>query len=173
MKLINKKQTGFTLIELIIVIVILGILAVTAAPKFLNLQGDALNATLDGVKGSLESARTVVYGKAIIDGKQAQDGTAGSVTVAVQTGVTVEINFGYPEATSTDLDKLIDINSADFLYATIAASDPVEIIIYSTAYGDYANTAPTTKTANCSVLYTEASSATAPATVVNNGNCGS
>ncbi|WP_219592386.1 prepilin-type N-terminal cleavage/methylation domain-containing protein, partial [Aeromonas salmonicida] len=36
-----KKQAGFTLIELVIVIIILGILAVTAAPKFLNLQGDA------------------------------------------------------------------------------------------------------------------------------------
>ncbi|MDW3189737.1 type II secretion system protein, partial [Vibrio sp. Vb0932] len=42
-----KKQTGFTLIELVVVIVILGILAVTAAPRFLNLQNDAREARLE------------------------------------------------------------------------------------------------------------------------------
>lgn len=45
-----KKQAGFTLIELVIVIIILGILAVTAAPKFLNLQDDARTSTLKGVE---------------------------------------------------------------------------------------------------------------------------
>ena len=43
-----KRSAGFTLIELVIVIIILGILAVTAAPKFLNLQGDAREAPLKG-----------------------------------------------------------------------------------------------------------------------------
>ena len=64
------KQQGFTLIELIIVIVILGILAVTAAPRFLNLQGDANAATVQGVKGAMNSAKDIVYGKAIIEGIQ-------------------------------------------------------------------------------------------------------
>ncbi|MDG2667452.1 prepilin-type N-terminal cleavage/methylation domain-containing protein, partial [Vibrio parahaemolyticus] len=48
-----KKQTGFTLIELVVVIVILGILAVTAAPRFLNLQNDARKARLEGMKGAI------------------------------------------------------------------------------------------------------------------------
>ncbi len=48
-----KRQQGFTLIELVVVIVILGILAVTAAPKFMNLQGDARNASLQGLKGAI------------------------------------------------------------------------------------------------------------------------
>ncbi|GHY14243.1 MSHA biogenesis protein MshA [Vibrio cholerae] len=48
-----KRQGGFTLIELVVVIVILGILAVTAAPRFLNLQGDARKASLQGLKVQL------------------------------------------------------------------------------------------------------------------------
>lgn len=56
MKTINKTQQGFTLVELIIVIVILGILAVTAAPRFLNFQGDAKVSVLRGIEGSLRAA---------------------------------------------------------------------------------------------------------------------
>ena len=51
-----KKQAGFTLIELVIVIIILGILAVTAAPKFLNLQDDAKKSAAQGVQAALSSA---------------------------------------------------------------------------------------------------------------------
>lgn len=51
-----KRQGGFTLIELVVVIVILGILAVTAAPRFLNLQDDARNSTLDGLAGAIQGA---------------------------------------------------------------------------------------------------------------------
>lgn len=64
-----KKQAGFTLIELVIVIIILGILAVTAAPKFLNLQDDARTSTLKGVAGSLNSAGAMVYSKSVLKGK--------------------------------------------------------------------------------------------------------
>ncbi|TOK93634.1 MSHA biogenesis protein MshA, partial [Vibrio parahaemolyticus] len=63
-----KKQTGFTLIELVVVIVILGILAVTAAPRFLNLQNDAREARLEGMKGAIASALGIGYGKMAIVG---------------------------------------------------------------------------------------------------------
>lgn len=63
-----KRQGGFTLIELVVVIVILGILAVTAAPKFLNLQSDARASSLQGLKGAMGGAAGIVYGKAAIDG---------------------------------------------------------------------------------------------------------
>lgn len=61
-----RKSNGFTLIELIVVIVILGILAVTAAPKFIDLQGDARAAVVNGLKGSLKSAVSMAHAKALV-----------------------------------------------------------------------------------------------------------
>ncbi|HIF9068485.1 TPA: type II secretion system protein [Photobacterium damselae] len=57
------KRNGFTLIELVVVIVILGILAVVAAPKFLNLQQDARDASLKGLEGAIKSTLGVTYAK--------------------------------------------------------------------------------------------------------------
>ena len=66
-----KRQGGFTLIELVVVIVILGILAVTAAPRFLNLQDDAKESALQGLAGAMNGAAGITFGKAAIDGVEA------------------------------------------------------------------------------------------------------
>ncbi len=66
MKVENSK--GFTLIELVAVIVILGILAATAAPKFMELQKDAKIATLNGVKSAVSSAISMLKAKAAVKG---------------------------------------------------------------------------------------------------------
>lgn len=60
------KTAGFTLIELVVVIVILGILAASAAPKLMNMQGDARAATLIAIKGAVRSANNMVYSKSLI-----------------------------------------------------------------------------------------------------------
>ncbi|KGK18761.1 MSHA biogenesis protein MshA [Vibrio navarrensis] len=97
-----KRQGGFTLIELVVVIVILGILAVTAAPRFLNLQDDARNSSLEGLKGAMAGAAGIVYGKAAIEGREAS--AASSVTTS---GVTISTVFGYPAATSAGIGKAV------------------------------------------------------------------
>lgn len=55
------KQQGFTLIELVMVIAILGILAVIAIPKYINLSADANTAAINGVAGALSSANVINY----------------------------------------------------------------------------------------------------------------
>ncbi|WP_406039036.1 type II secretion system protein [Succinimonas sp.] len=66
MKITSSR--GFTLIELVVVIVILGILAATAAPKFMSLQSDARAASLKGVEATWKSADKMFYAKAVLQG---------------------------------------------------------------------------------------------------------
>ena len=58
----KQAQRGFTLIELVMVIVILGVLAAVAIPKFVDLKGDAQQASMSGVAGATASASAINYG---------------------------------------------------------------------------------------------------------------
>ncbi len=100
-----KKQSGFTLIELVVVIIVLGILAATAVPKFVDLQSDARVSALKGLKGALESAATLTYVGAVIDGEDSPLGAVDGVDTA----------FGYPTATEDDLREAAGLNEIDWV----------------------------------------------------------
>ena len=112
----RRNNGGFTLIELIVVIVILGILAVTAAPKFVDLQSDARLATLNGMKAAINSAVSLTYGKSLVKGVE-KNATGSKVSI---NGEEVEVCYGYPCAAATKIQKVLDIGDFNACTAGVA-----------------------------------------------------
>ncbi|MGR5261289.1 type II secretion system protein [Vibrio astriarenae] len=146
-----KKQGGFTLIELVVVIVILGILAVTAAPKFLNLQSDARASSLQGLKGAMAGAAGITYGKAAIDG----DERTPSITAA-SSATGIALTFGYPSATTDGIGNAVDgLSSTDGDWEVVNNHASAGVGIVYSFVG-------TESTSNCVVVYSTNASAGAP-----------
>ena len=147
-----KRNAGFTLIELIVVIVILGILAVTAAPKFMNMQGEARISTINGMKASVQSSANLVYSKAIIKGIEK---TAAGIGVSVPLDSTasttnvVTTNYGYPTADDAGIKAAVDLSSD---WTTSSASG---------TYYFYPATGSGSST-TCAVTYVAANATTPP-----------
>lgn len=139
-----KKQQGFTLIELVVVIVILGILAVTAAPKFMNLQGDARHASLDGLRGAINGASGIVYGKAAIAGLE------NSISGSVGTGNDkVDIVYGYPAATSAGIGAALQGVGTDKDFVMVKEGVPANTVTFTFKNYETAGAIPK----NCFLTY--------------------
>ncbi|MEZ8584785.1 type II secretion system protein [Vibrio cyclitrophicus] len=163
-----KRQGGFTLIELVVVIVILGILAVTAAPRFLNLQGDARASSLQGLKGAMSGAAGIVYGKAAIEGVESVSAATGTDVDGITT------YFGYPTGTATGIELAVTGLEEDWDSAVSGAiGDPAQYYATFTADPEL-TTAVTIIETGCYVVYTEASGTgvdEAPSTTVVDTGC--
>ncbi|WP_324295168.1 type II secretion system protein [Shewanella sp. 10N.7] len=103
----SKKLRGFTLIELVVVIIILGILAVYAAPKFINLQSDARISALNGLKGAIHSNDTLYFAAAAIEGEEKSPAYDTPEGISLVYGIVHEsgADMWSNQAESMDLDK--------------------------------------------------------------------
>ena len=112
----NKQQSGFTLIELIMVIVVLGALAVTALPRYIDLEGQAAQGATEGVAGALASGSAINFASCKAGGAcvpfaagdvcadisgTLQGGLPASHTIAAYTVLAADVTAGFATCTVT------------------------------------------------------------------------
>lgn len=133
----RSSQRGITMVELAVIIVILGLLAAFALPRYIGLERQARIAAVDGMAGSVRSAANMAHGLWLAQGNP------GNITV---NGTSITIAFGYPDAAG--LARLVnDTSGFDITVAAAKATFTPE---------------GAAMPAGCSVVYTEATSATTP-----------
>ena len=112
-----KKEQGFTLIELVMVIVILGILAAFALPRFADLSGDARVSTLDGAIGAVKSSSSIAHARWLADGNSASSVTLDGTSVDIDNSAT---GNGFPAATTGGIGAAAQLDAADFTIGAAA-----------------------------------------------------
>jgi len=152
---------GFTLIELIVVIVILGVLAAVALPRFTSLQGDARSAKANALGGAMRAAAGMAKATAVA--KDMKCTVATGDTVAME-GANVDLVFCSPAASATGIERAANLN---------VDNDRISIDHTTTPGTTVVTVAGATTPATCSVTYVEPTLADArPTVTVATGGCG-
>lgn len=153
-QLTGRAQAGFTLVELVTVILILGVLAAVALPRYADLQGKAREAKVKAVAGSIKSASGLVKASAMAGGVSCAAATGTTVTME---GASIALNHCYPIPSPTFSAGILGA-------ANVAAADGWTATGGGTAAGDtlVLTLADASTPADCSISYKSAASATAP-----------
>jgi MSHA pilin protein MshA len=153
----RKVQQGFTLIELVVVIVILGILAATAAPKFINMSSDANIAVLKSMGGAIKASGQLVYTKSITQGLN--NSVHGDVDLDGDGTPDIETRYGYPSGSrDKGISKAMSNSFAtDWIWSTNSGYTVFYLTMASFTWtsGEYVNQVPIVAT-NCYLIYNQA-----------------